>query len=81
MIGLQRKIELFKRVKEIILNNLLYNGRAYENKKKGTSEYVGPIYFDSKGRDIYSSPNPYLQTNQALKQLGEDLSRGTALSE
>lgn len=73
MIGFEKRIELFKKVKDIILKNLLYNGYAYEQAKKGQSEYNGPIYFDSKGRDIYNSKNPYLESDQALKQLAEDV--------
>lgn len=81
MIGFERRIELFKKVKDIILKNLLYNGYAYQENKKGHSEYIGPIYFDNKGRDIYSSKNPYLENDQALKLLAQDIQKGITTSE
>ena len=81
MMGLERKIELFKKVKDIILNNLLYKGHEYENNKRGNAEYNGPIYFDPQGKDIFSSMNRHLEGDEVLKQLAEDMSKGTGLSE
>ena len=61
--GLESKIAFFKSIKDIILNNLLYNGHEYEVSKRGTAEYAGPIYFDSQGKDIYSSVNSNIEKN------------------
>jgi len=35
MIGFENKLDFFKKVKEIILNNLIYKGYEYEQNKKG----------------------------------------------
>ena len=81
MLGLEKKIEFFKGVKDIILNNLLYNGFEYEKKKQGKSDYNGPIYFDPQGKDIYSSINSYLLKDTAMTQLAEDMTKGVGISD
>ena len=48
--------------------------------KRGKSDYQGPIYFDNKGRDVYSSKNTHLENDEGLKQLSNDLSEGTTTS-
>lgn len=73
MIGLEKKLELFKGIKDTILNNLLYNGAAYEEYQKRNTSFEGPLYFDSQGRDLYSSANPNVAADPALKQLSQDL--------
>jgi hypothetical protein len=74
-------LELFKGLKDTILNNLLHNGSAYEEYQRRNTSFTGPLYFDSQGRDIYSSTNPHIAADPALKQLGVDLSKGLTLSE
>jgi hypothetical protein len=81
MIGLEKKIELFKGIKDTILKNLLYNGPAYEDYQRRNTSFEGPIYFDPKGRDIYSTVNPHVASDPSFAQLGEDLSKGLALSD
>lgn len=68
-------------MKDIILNNLLYQGHEYEKKKRGLSEYVGPIYFDKEGKDLYNSRNPYLDSDEALRKLGDDIAEDKDISE
>jgi hypothetical protein len=65
----------------VILNNLLYNGAAYENYQKNNTSYNGPIYFDPQGRDIYSTTNPHITSNPALNEFTKDMSKGLKLSE
>lgn len=81
MIGFEKKIELFKKVKDIILNNILYKGHELQTKKKGQNDYNGLIYFDKEGKDVYNSRNPYLDSDEALKLLGDDISKGQGISD
>jgi hypothetical protein len=61
--GLESKVDLFKRIKDIIIKNVVYKGSEYENKQKLETPYNGPIYFDDQGRDIFSSRNKYIDAN------------------
>lgn len=54
---------LFKKMKDIILDNLIFKGAEYQQKQKNKNLFDGPIYFDSQGRDIYSSQNPNIVSN------------------
>ena len=78
--GLEKKVALFKGIKETILNNLLHKGAAYEEYQRKNTSFEGPLYFDTQGRDIYSSQNPHITADPAFKQLGQDLSKGLTLS-
>jgi hypothetical protein len=42
-------------MKDVILDNLIFKGAEYLEKQKLKNLFDGPIYFDSQGRDIYSS--------------------------
>ena len=79
--GLEKKIKLFKNIKNTILNNILYKGHEIEAAKKKKNEFVGPIYFDSKGKDVYQSTNTYVEEDPVLRQLATDVSEGNTLSE
>lgn len=81
MAGMESKIALFKRIKDIIVKNIIYNGPEYEARQKKTTLFDGPIYFDKTGKDIYNSVNTYVLENEPLKQLSQDLAKGTTLSE
>jgi hypothetical protein len=50
-------------MKDVILDNLIFKGAEYLEKQKLKNLFDGPIYFDSQGRDIYSSQNPNIVSN------------------
>jgi hypothetical protein len=59
--GMEKKIQLFKNLKDTILNNIMYKGHEIEASKKKKNEFNGPIYFDTNGKDVYESRNIFLE--------------------